>query len=160
MRHTHHFDAVFDSPVGRLGIALDGDSLRSLAFLDGRTAIVPAARPVASRIQRAILQYFDKPAALPAVPLAVDGSAFQQRVWAALRAIPAGRVMTYGELAAQLGTGARAVGNACRHNPVPLVFPCHRVVPARGVGGFAGRSAGRLVAIQRQLLARAGVEIR
>jgi len=160
MVHARRFDAVFDTPVGRLGIALDGECLRALAFLDGRTAIVPAAGAAASRIQRAILHYFDWPADLPAVSIAAHGTAFQQRVWSALRAIPAGRVMTYGELAAQLQTGARAVGNACRHNPVPLVVPCHRVVPARGVGGFAGRSAGRLVAIKRCLLAREGVEIR
>jgi methylated-DNA-[protein]-cysteine S-methyltransferase len=154
-----HFDAVFDSPVGRLGIVLDGDRLCSLRFVDGRTALIPAGRAATRRIQQAILRYLDAPATLPSVPLAVEGTPFQQRVWEALQAIPAGRVMTYGELAAQLQSGARAVGNACRHNPIPLAIPCHRVVPSRGIGGFAGRMSGRLVAVKRQLLAREGVEI-
>jgi len=154
-----HFDAVFDSRVGHLGIVLDDDGLRELRFLDGRTATKPATCTATRRIQRAILRYLDAPATLPSVPLAVEGTRFQQRVWTALQAIPAGQIMTYGELATQLRSGARAVGNACRHNPTPLVIPCHRVVPSRGIGGFAGQMSGRLVAVKRQLLAREGVEI-
>jgi len=154
------FDAVFDSPIGRLGIMLDGGRLRALAFLDGRTRILPASRPATRHAQSAILDYLDAPDVLPAVPLAVEGTSFQQRVWTALKAIPAGQVVTYGELAAQLDTSARAVGNACRRNPTPLAVPCHRVVPSKGIGGFAGHTSGRLVAVKQQLLAREGVEIR
>lgn len=153
------FDAVFDSPVGRLGITLEGDSLCALRFVDGRTAIQSTRSAAARGIQQAILHYLDMPRELPVVPLAVEGTPFQRRVWAALQAIPAGQVVTYGELARQLHSGARAVGNACRHNPTPLIIPCHRVVPRRGLGGFAGRMSGRLVAVKRQLLAREGVEI-
>ncbi len=154
------FDVVFDAPVGRLGIRLRGDALRTLRFLDRRVALRAPVSPAARKALQAIQHYFDRPAQLPAVELALEGTDFQRRVWAALREIPAGRVMTYGELAARLQTGARAVGNACRRNPVPLAVPCHRVVPARGLGGFAGRSTGRLVEIKRRLLAREGVEIR
>lgn len=155
-----HFDAVFDSPVGRLGIAMDGNGLHALVFLDGRTATMQATSTAARRVQQMILVYLDIPDRLPAVPLAIEGTPFQKRVWEALQAIPAGQVMTYGELAAQLQSGARAVGNACRRNPTPLVVPCHRVVPSKGIGGFAGHTSGRLVAVKRQLLAREGVEIR
>ncbi len=66
------------------------------------------------------------------------GTAFQQRVWQALTAIPTGEVMTYGALAKQLNSSARAVGNACRRNRFPLLIPCHRVVSAAGIGGYAG----------------------
>ncbi|MDX2507460.1 MAG: methylated-DNA--[protein]-cysteine S-methyltransferase [Gammaproteobacteria bacterium] len=66
------------------------------------------------------------------------GTQFQQKVWQALLQIPSGQVKTYGELAKELNTSPRAVGNACRHNPFPLVVPCHRVVSASGVGGYAG----------------------
>ncbi len=159
MTQSTRFDAVFDSRVGRLAIILGGDSLRGLQFVDGRTALVAADCAPVRRIQRAILRYLETPAVLPSVPLMVEGTPFQQRVWAALQAIPAGQVMTYGELAVRLQSGARAVGNACRHNPVPLAIPCHRIVPGRGLGGFAGQTSGRLVAIKRQLLAREGVEI-
>ncbi|TCK18926.1 methylated-DNA-[protein]-cysteine S-methyltransferase [Thiogranum longum] len=161
MQYSAHlsFDTVFNSPVGRLGIVLDGSSLHTLRFVDGRTAIRPAVNASTRRIQQAILHYLESPGVLPSIPLSVEGTPFQRRVWAALQAIPAGQVMTYGELAAQLHSGARAVGNACRHNPTPLAVPCHRVVPSRGIGGFAGQVSGRLVAVKRQLLAREGVEI-
>jgi hypothetical protein len=65
--------------------------------------------------------YFHDPRAPVTVALAPEGTVFQQRVWKALRAIPAGTVLTYGELAARLGTAARAIGGACRSNPVYLL---------------------------------------
>jgi AraC family transcriptional regulator of adaptative response/methylated-DNA-[protein]-cysteine methyltransferase len=73
------------------------------------------------------------------VPLDVAGSRFQRRVWDALRAIPRGRTLGYGDVAAALGApqAARAVARACATNPVPLAIPCHRVVPkAGGAGGY------------------------
>jgi methylated-DNA-[protein]-cysteine S-methyltransferase len=88
--------------------------------------------------------------------IVLSGTEFQRRVWQALRAIPAGETMTYGELAEQIGSGARAVGNACRANPCPLVIPCHRVVAANGLGGFAGKRSGRKLEIKRWLLHHEG----
>ncbi len=85
-------------------------------------------------------------------PLRPQGSPFQQRVWNALLQIPAGSQVTYGELAKRLGTAPRAVGGACRANPIPLLIPCHRVVAAQGLGGFAGRREGRWVAFKQWLL--------
>jgi AraC family transcriptional regulator of adaptative response/methylated-DNA-[protein]-cysteine methyltransferase len=73
------------------------------------------------------------------VPLDVAGSRFQRRVWDALRAIPRGRTLAYGDVAAALGAphAARAVANACAANPVALAIPCHRVVPkSGGTGGY------------------------
>jgi AraC family transcriptional regulator of adaptative response/methylated-DNA-[protein]-cysteine methyltransferase len=74
----------------------------------------------------------------PGLPLDVRGTAFQQRVWQALRSIPAGRTRSYAEVAAAIGmpTGARAVARACADNPLAIVVPCHRVV--RGDGGLSG----------------------
>lgn len=67
------------------------------------------------------------------------GTAFQNKVWAAMRAIPAGQVRTYGDLATELGSSARAVGTACGRNPLPILIPCHRVVAASGrLGGYSG----------------------
>lgn len=93
----------------------------------------------------------------PRVPIRLNGTAFQRRVWDLLTTIPAGRTATYGALATELGSGARAVGLACRANPCPLVIPCHRVVGAHGLGGFAGDRGGRLLAIKRWLLDHEGV---
>ncbi|WP_019627293.1 methylated-DNA--[protein]-cysteine S-methyltransferase [Thioalkalivibrio sp. ALJT] len=90
------------------------------------------------------------------------GSAHARRVWAALAAIPVGEVRTYAQIAAEVGSAPRAVGQACRANPWPLFIPCHRVVSARfrtscDVGGYAGDQVGELARVKRLLLAREGV---
>ena len=80
------------------------------------------------------------PRLLPPLDLS-GGTAFQQQVWRRLRRIPAGRTRTYRELAVAVErpAAARAVGNACGANPIPLLIPCHRVVPSGGgLGGFSG----------------------
>lgn len=91
------------------------------------------------------------------VPLHFVGSDFQQRVWTALNAIPRGRVATYGEIAEAVGAprAARAVGSACSANPVSIVVPCHRVVPATGGVGNYGWGPDR----KRTLLAREGAPV-
>jgi AraC family transcriptional regulator of adaptative response/methylated-DNA-[protein]-cysteine methyltransferase len=73
-----------------------------------------------------------------ALPLDVAGSRFQQRVWAALSAIPRGEVRSYGEIAAAIGAprAVRAVANACGANPAAIAIPCHRVVARSGIGGY------------------------
>lgn len=92
------------------------------------------------------------------IPLDITGTAFQRRVWEALRHIPYGEVRTYGEIAAQIGSprAVRAVGTACGSNPVALVVPCHRVVPKGGGVGKYGFGADR----KRTLLAREGASVR
>lgn len=72
------------------------------------------------------------------LPLAPQGSAFQQAVWQAMREIPYGETKSYGELAQAIGNpkAMRAVGGACHRNPIPIVIPCHRVVAKKGLGGF------------------------
>ena len=87
----------------------------------------------------------------------LDGTPFQRRVWQVLQKIPSGSTMTYGEVAQQIGSGARAVGNACRANPCPLIVPCHRVVGVDGLGGFSGERGGEKLEIKRWLLQHEGV---
>ena len=88
------------------------------------------------------------------LPLDVRGTAFQRRVWEELRRIPIGETRTYGEVAAAIGEpgASRAVGSACGANPVPVVVPCHRVVPASGGVGNYGLGPAR----KRTLLEREG----
>ena len=90
------------------------------------------------------------------LPLDVRGTAFQRRVWEELRRIPVGQTRTYGQVAAAVGApgASRAVGSACGANPVPVVVPCHRVVPASG--GIGNYGLGR--ARKRHLLEREGAE--
>lgn len=74
------------------------------------------------------------------LPMDIQGTPFQWRAWRTIAGIPFGQTRTYGEVAAMMGKpgGARAVGQAMGHNPLPLLFPCHRVVGATGLGGFTG----------------------
>lgn len=92
------------------------------------------------------------------LPLAASGTAFQQSVWQQLREIPWGQTLSYGEVARTIGSSPRAVGNACRRNPIPLIVPCHRVVAKAGIGGFAGDVEGGLLAVKVQLLRHEGLE--
>jgi AraC family transcriptional regulator of adaptative response/methylated-DNA-[protein]-cysteine methyltransferase len=91
------------------------------------------------------------------IPLDITGTAFQRRVWEALRHIPYGEVRTYGEIAAAIGApkAVRAVGTACGSNPVGVVIPCHRVVPKSGGVGSYGFGPER----KKALLAREGASV-
>lgn len=91
------------------------------------------------KIKSELHDYFTQTAFQFSLPCDLQrGTAFQQRVWQALQAIPSGQVKTYGELAKELDSSPRAVGNACRQNLFPVVIPCHRVISAAGIGGYAG----------------------
>ena len=149
---------VMDSPLGRLGIQLDGDALCRLDFLPDSVPLKPARNPAGRRVVRALERYFFDPDHRFTLPLRPAGTPFQQRVWSALRDIPAGETLSYGELAARLGSGARAVGNACRRNPVSIIVPCHRVVAARGMGGYGGKVGDRAIWRKRWLLAHEGLK--
>ena len=87
------------------------------------------------------------------LPLLIEGTEFQRRLWQALCEIPRGTTRTYGELAKRLEVDARAIGQACGDNRLPIVIPCHRVVAANGIGGFAHATGGYLVEAKRWLLA-------
>jgi methylated-DNA-[protein]-cysteine S-methyltransferase len=152
-------DAVVSSPVGRLGIQMQDKALSGLIFLSGRQQLVAPEKGRAGDVLRALQAYFDDPRRLPDVDLQLSGTPFQCRVWQELCSIPVGKIITYGALARRLESSARAVGNACRRNPVPILVPCHRVVAARGLGGFAGSRRGRLIGVKRWLLKHEGVEI-
>lgn len=90
------------------------------------------------------------------LPLRPAGTAFQRRVWRALRGIPCGSTRTYGELAHELGSAAQAVGNACRRNPIAILVPCHRVCSASGLGGYAGATTGFWPELKQRLLQHEG----
>jgi len=69
--------------------------------------------------------------------VACEGDSVTTRIYRAVREVPYGSTATYGEIAARVGTSPRAVGRAMAHNPTPLVVPCHRIVAAKGIGGFS-----------------------
>lgn len=156
MNHDHYV-AIADLDIAVVGITADDDAVTGVDFLPQETATKDTDNPVTSRFIEQFKYYLSDPESVDLdIPVKVQGTEFQQRVWDALKCIPAGTTMTYGELARQLNTGARAVGNACRKNPVPLIVPCHRVVSSQGLGGFSGDRNGGWTAIKRKLLAHEG----
>lgn len=146
------YDAVIDSPIGRLALRLQHGALAAIDFVSARQPLHAARSPEARAVCRALKRFWCDPHASWRLPLGLSGTAFQQRVWRALMRIPAGEVRSYGALARQLRTSARAVGGACRANPVPIVVPCHRVVAHSGLGGFMGATRGRTLDIKSWLL--------
>lgn len=101
---------------------------------------------------RQIGAYFLNAAFEFSLPLCFEGTVFQRRVWQRLLTIPAGATCTYAKLAASLGSGPRAVGSACRANPLPLLIPCHRVIGTRSAGGYCGETVGPWLAVKHWLL--------
>jgi len=152
-RAASPFAATFITPFGAFGIRVAGDAIDELVFLPADTPERAPDCALAGRAAAQVLRWLDDPARPFDLPLALRGTPFQQRVWRAIATIPLGERRTYGELAAELGSAARAAGQACGANPFPLVIPCHRVVAAKGIGGFAGASGGYLLDAKRWLLA-------
>jgi methylated-DNA-[protein]-cysteine S-methyltransferase len=140
-------------PGLKLGISTDDRAITSIDYLPGDTEELRARSPLAAEALRQLRRYFRDARHVFTLPLAPAGSEYQRRVWSALRRIPAGTTLSYGTLAARLGSSARAIGGACRANPISLVIPCHRVVSRNGLGGFMGATAGRSLDIKQWLLA-------
>ena len=153
------YDIVCASPVGKLGICVHDRQLTWLDYLPDSRRLKPASTRFGQRVCFELAAYFEDPGYRFTLPVVVRGTVFQQRVWQQLTCIAPGAVSTYGELAAGLGSGARAVGNACRHNPVSIVVPCHRVIGAGGLGGYSGYTAGPGLERKRWLLQHEGVVI-
>ncbi|CAH1747366.1 Methylated-DNA--protein-cysteine methyltransferase [Thauera humireducens] len=153
---TQTFDAVIALPFGPFGIRTSGRAVSELVFLPPDTPLQPPATEIASAAAQALRDWIDDPGGAFPLPLMARGTAFQRRVWAEISAIPTGQTRRYGELAARLGSAARAVGQACGANPYPLVVPCHRVTSAAGLGGFANARDGWLLEVKRWLLRHEG----
>ena len=130
---------VTDSPVGRLYLGEEDGALAALT----RTSepIHPPETPLLTEAARQLRAYFDGTLTAFDLPLRTRGTAFQEKCWAALREIPYGATVSYGEQARRIGNpkAARAVGGANHDNPIMIVIPCHRVVGANGaLTGFGG----------------------
>ena len=153
------FQTIVATPLGKIGIRMAGEAVDALDYVPADTVERLPHDAASNAAVAQLMAYFRNPHTPLTVALAPVGTVFQQRVWAALRAIPLGTVLNYGELATQLGTAARAVGGACRRNPISILIPCHRVVARHGLGGYAGEIDGDLLAIKRWLLRHEGVVV-
>jgi methylated-DNA-[protein]-cysteine S-methyltransferase len=151
------FDAIVPAPFGAVGIAVFNEQV-SIELLTEKHAPKLAENKTVQKIANQIEAYFNDSKYQFNAPINQQGTPYQQRVWQAISAIPRGRVLTYGDIAAQIGSGARAVANACGANNLPLIVPCHRVVAKGGIGGFMqGNKDG--LKIKKWLLKHEGVSI-
>ena len=133
----------FDTPFGRIGVASErGDAVSRLYFPDDA---VPEAQMretfFLTRAKHQLLEYFSGNRTIFTLPLRPKGTAFQKEVWKKLLDIPYGETRSYREIAIAIGKpgAAKAVGGACRRNPIPILIPCHRVVGTNGgLTGFSG----------------------
>ncbi len=127
------------TPLGLLRMSLVDDELTSMSFVDGDQEEFPEHPTLAKRIDAYFLER--KPISFPVH--FESGTPFQLKVWNALLTIPLGEVRTYQDIASQIGHphAARAVGQACRNNPIGLVVPCHRVIGTDGkMTGYSGKN--------------------
>ena len=155
-RRTAGYQAILPTPFALLGIRTEDDVLAEIVFLSRSAGALGPQDRVAARACAQIERYLADSEFRFDLPLASRGTPFQRRVWRKIAAIGAGRTRSYGELARELGSSPRAVGQACGANPVPLVVPCHRVLAAGGLGGFAHHEGGFHIAVKRWLLAHEG----
>jgi len=149
---VNSYAAVVSAPGFSIGIRCDADEITEIAYLEPRAELAPRT-PLAKEAVRQLRAWLKDPRFEFGLPLAPAGTHFQRRVWEQIEAIPPGRTLSYGEVAAAIRSGPRAVGNACGANPYPIVVPCHRVVGAhQALGGFARQKGGFLLDIKRWLL--------
>ena len=131
-----------ESPVGRLSITEAGGAVVRVSWTDHQTGdpgARPGETPLLARAAAQLDQYFAGGRRDFDVPLNPAGTPFQRRVWIEMARIPFGATASYGALAREVGSVARAVGGACGANPIPIIIPCHRVLATGGaLSGFSG----------------------
>ena len=155
------FSAIVAAPFGAVGIRTEAGSLRELIYLPPHFSEKDATDAVAEAAAVQVAHYLMDPDFVFSLALPAVGSAYQQRVWAAISSIPRGAVRTYGQVAKHIGSAPRAVGQACGANWFPIIIPCHRVTASGGLGGFSNHDDehGFHLGVKRWLLAHEGVNM-
>lgn len=147
------YTAILRAPFGALGVRIAGNQLTGVEFLPPGTSPITSSLPLVEQLEKELVAYYANPGHAFDLPLEPIGTPFRQRVWNALLAIPAGQTRSYGAIARQLSSAARAVGQAVGDNPLPILIPCHRVIAADGgLGGFMHSRGGYSQDIKRWLL--------
>ncbi|MCA0402622.1 MAG: methylated-DNA--[protein]-cysteine S-methyltransferase [Proteobacteria bacterium] len=131
--------SAFKTPWGYLKVKYDEHYLYTAAFdiqLDAES--LEETNQLTKQISNEIDHYFQNPKHLFNLPLKPEGSTYQKIVWNRLLAIPSGQTLFYGDLSHHLKSSPRAIGQACKKNPIALFIPCHRVIAKEGMGGYMG----------------------
>ena len=159
MPEADGFQARVRTPFATVGIAADDRHVTGIRYLAPSVpALAPRKNTIAHLACVQLQAYLEDPRFEFDLPLRLTGTRHRLAVWEAMQRIAAGKTRTYGDLARDIGSSARAVGGACGANPIPIVVPCHRVIAAGGdIGGFMGRrEEGFERSIKRWLLEHEG----
>jgi methylated-DNA-[protein]-cysteine S-methyltransferase len=155
------FDAVIAFPVMRVGVRTGEERVTGIRYLPPSAPEVAPLNALAEKAVTQLERYREDPDSAFDLPFAPRGTPLQLAVWEAMTRIPRGSTRTYGEIAREVGNGgrfgdeatlARAVGQACGDNELPILIPCHRVVAADGLGGFSHTRGGYLIEAKAWLL--------
>lgn len=160
MSKYSNYQAIFTAPFATLGLKLSQQAVCELDFIFDDVPKSIFQSEDAEKVAEQLDYYFENPLYQFDLNVSPEGTLFQKSVWKQMQKIPSGASLTYSEVAEELQSGARAVGNACRKNPIPLIIPCHRIVAKNGLGGFAGETSGQLTDIKRWLLNHESCSIR
>jgi methylated-DNA-[protein]-cysteine S-methyltransferase len=136
------------TPVAILALTFRGDVIAGTDWELGDELIQSCGHP----LQQEFDGFWMNPDKMINVKLLRQGTEYRNRVWTELCNIPFGETVSYSSLAKNLGSAARAVGNACRDNPYALIVPCHRVVSVGGMGGYCGQTGGDFMMVKTKLL--------
>ena len=152
-----HYQCIIAAPGFNLGVRCNEESLLAIEFLQPGQEL-PAENAIAHVVERQLRAYLTAPGSGFDLPLAKLGTDFQRRVWQRIATIPLGQTISYGQLARDIRSAPRAVGQACGANYFPLLIPCHRVVAATGLGGFDRAGGGFLLEVKKWLLRHEGID--
>lgn len=152
-RLVKDYQARLITPFAVLGIRTEEDWLTDIDYLPLDIPPLAPTTPLAEEVCRQLLAYLDDPTFVFDLSLHISGTAHQRRVWEAIQKIPCGATRCYADIAYQLHSAPRAVGQACGANRLPIIVPCHRVIAKNGgLGGFMHASDGLPLNIKRWLL--------
>lgn len=147
---------IFSTPIGPLGLHIVDEHLIAINMLAANTKAIPAKDALSKDIIQQFKAYFRDPHFQFDVPLKLTLTPFQKRICRIVQSIPSGEVLTYKDVAKKLQSAPRAVGQACRRNPIPIIIPCHRIVAKNHLGGYAGAKHGAFMEIKKWLLRHEG----
>lgn len=158
-RDTHRnpespdYQAKLLTPFAVLGVRTEEDWLTDIEYLPLDTQPLAPQNPLAREVCEQLKHYLARPDFVFDLPLHIGGTIHQRRVWQTIQNIAPGSTLSYADIACQLHSAPRAIGQACGANRLPVVIPCHRVISKNGgLGGFMHASNGDPLAIKRWLL--------
>jgi methylated-DNA-[protein]-cysteine S-methyltransferase len=147
------YQAKLAAPFAVLGLRIEEDWLTDVDYLPMDTPTLAPQTALAREICSQLQAYLADPRFTFDLSMHIGGTVHQRRVWRTIQDIPSGTTRSYADIAAQLHSAPRAVGQACGANRLPIIIPCHRVIAkSGGLGGFMNASDGVPLAIKRWLL--------